>query len=130
MDPRATSGSRAAVVARARFIEDLVAEQADRGVTQYVVPGAGLGTFARRRPADLVDAADRPGLRAREEGARASGPLFISFCTPRETPALAQESGFRDVWHVPGVSLAVRHFAGRTDGLHPSTGEDLVVAAT
>jgi hypothetical protein len=31
MDPRATGGYRAAIVARARFIEDLVAEQAARG---------------------------------------------------------------------------------------------------
>jgi O-methyltransferase involved in polyketide biosynthesis len=37
MDPRATSGFRAAIVARARFIEDLVAEQAGHGVGQYVV---------------------------------------------------------------------------------------------
>ncbi|MGW0585355.1 class I SAM-dependent methyltransferase, partial [Streptomyces sp. NPDC002920] len=37
MDPRATSGFRAAIVARARFIEDLITEQADRGVTQYIV---------------------------------------------------------------------------------------------
>ncbi|MGP8304224.1 class I SAM-dependent methyltransferase [Streptomyces inhibens] len=50
MDPRSTSGFRAAIVARARFIEDLVAEQADHGITQYVVLGAGLDTFAQRRP--------------------------------------------------------------------------------
>jgi methyltransferase (TIGR00027 family) len=41
---------RASIVARARFIEDLVAEQADRGVGQYVILGAGLDTFAQRRP--------------------------------------------------------------------------------
>ncbi|MGW7823283.1 class I SAM-dependent methyltransferase [Streptomyces puniciscabiei] len=50
MDPEATRGFRAAMVARARFIEDLVAEQADRGVGQYVLLGAGLDTFAQRRP--------------------------------------------------------------------------------
>jgi len=50
MDPHATSGYRAAIVARARFIEDLVAEQAGRGVGQYVILGAGLDTFAQRRP--------------------------------------------------------------------------------
>jgi len=37
-------------VARARFIEDLVAEQAAGGVGQYVILGAGLDTFAQRRP--------------------------------------------------------------------------------
>lgn len=50
MDPRGTSGFRAAIVARARFIEDLVAEQAAHGVAQYVILGAGLDTFAQRRP--------------------------------------------------------------------------------
>lgn len=50
MDPDTTRGFRAAVVARARFIEDLIAEQADRGVTQYVTLGAGLDTFAQREP--------------------------------------------------------------------------------
>jgi methyltransferase (TIGR00027 family) len=41
---------RASIVARARFIEDLVAEEAARGVGQYVILGAGLDTFAERRP--------------------------------------------------------------------------------
>jgi len=41
---------RASIVARARFIEDLVAERAARGVSQYVILGAGLDTFAQRRP--------------------------------------------------------------------------------
>ena len=50
MDPQATSTYRAAIVARARFIEDLVAEQAAHGVSQYVILGAGLDTFAQRRP--------------------------------------------------------------------------------
>ncbi len=50
MDPRFTSGFRGWIVARARFIEDLVAEQAGHGVAQYVLLGAGLDTFAQRRP--------------------------------------------------------------------------------
>ena len=50
MDPDATRLFRASIVARARFIEDLVAEQADRGVGQYVILGAGLDTFAQRKP--------------------------------------------------------------------------------
>jgi O-methyltransferase involved in polyketide biosynthesis len=49
MDPHFTSRFRASIVARARFIEDLVAEQAGRGVGQYVILGAGLDTFAQRR---------------------------------------------------------------------------------
>src|SRR5919106_1392995 len=56
---------RASIVARARFIEDLVAEQAARGVGQYVILGAGLDTFAQRRPELasrlLVFEVDQPG---------------------------------------------------------------------
>ncbi|HEY2405870.1 MAG TPA: class I SAM-dependent methyltransferase [Polyangiaceae bacterium] len=49
MDAQGTRPFRASIVARARFIEDLVAEQAGRGVDQYVLLGAGLDTFAQRR---------------------------------------------------------------------------------
>src|SRR6478672_7405006 len=40
---------RASILARARFIEELVAEQSAHGVGQYVILGAGLDTFAQRR---------------------------------------------------------------------------------
>jgi methyltransferase (TIGR00027 family) len=232
MDPRFTRAFRAGIVARARFIEDLVAEQADRGVSQYVLLGAGLDTFAQRRPeiaaklrvfevdrpgpqawkrqrltelgygvpgwlhlvpvdfeaagswwaqlaaagfdrgepavvaftgvsmyltkdanaatlrqvaslapgttlamtfllpAGLLDEADRPGLQASESGARASGTPFVSFYTPAEMLAAAREAGFQDARHVPASLLAGRYFAGRPDGLRPSSGEDLLVATT
>jgi methyltransferase (TIGR00027 family) len=232
MDPRATSGYRAAIVARARFIEDLVAEQAAHGVAQYVLLGAGLDTFAQRRPeiasrlrvfevdqpgpqawkrqrlielgygipdwlrlvpadfeasgnwwerlsaagfdpgqpavvvstgvtlyltkdataatlrqiarlapgstlamtfqlpAELLDDADRPTLQATEKGARAAGTPFISFFTPPEMLALARDAGFRGAQHVPGAELTQRYFAGRTDGLRPSSGEETLVATT
>lgn len=65
MDLLATSHFRASIVARARFIEDLVVERAAHGVGQYVILGAGLDTFAQRRP-DVasrlkVFEVDRPG---------------------------------------------------------------------
>ena len=50
MNPGFTRGFRAAIVARARFIEDLVTAAADSGVGQYVLLGAGLDTFVQRRP--------------------------------------------------------------------------------
>ncbi|MEU8781089.1 class I SAM-dependent methyltransferase [Streptomyces sp. NPDC048637] len=232
MDPRSTSGFRAAIVARARFIEDLVAEQVGHGITQYVVLGAGLDTFAQRRPeiaarlrvfeidqpdtqawkrqrlidlghgipdwlrlvpvdfeaggdwweqlsdagfdpgrpavvvctgvtmyltedanaatlrrlaglapgstlamtfmlpTDLVDEADRPALEATKPRAQAAGTPFISFYSPQEMLALARDAGFRDARHVSGSVLAERYFADRTDGLRPSSGEDLLVATT
>lgn len=49
MDPVGTSSFRASIVARARFIEELVTEQLGQGVIQYVLLGAGLDTFAQRR---------------------------------------------------------------------------------
>ena len=232
MDPAGTRPFRAAIVARARFIEDLVAEQAEKGVAQYVILGAGLDTFAQRRPdvasrlrvfevdqpgpqawkrqrlvelgfgvpewlrlvpvdfeaggswweqlpaagfdpgrpavvvstgvamylskdanaatlrqmaalapgstlamtfllpPELLDDADRPGFEAAERGALAAGTPFVSFYTPDEMLALALEAGFRAARHVAGTALAARYFADRTDGLRPSSGEDLLVAST
>jgi methyltransferase (TIGR00027 family) len=49
MDPQFTRPFRASIVARARFIEDLVVEQAGRGLGQYVILGAGLDSFAKRK---------------------------------------------------------------------------------
>jgi methyltransferase (TIGR00027 family) len=230
MDPSGTRGFRAAIVARARFIEDLVAEQVTAGVAQYVILGAGLDTLAERRPdlgarlrifevdrpgtqawkrdrlvalglgvpewlrlvpvdfeteadwwdglraagfepdrpavvastgvtmylakdttaatlrqlaalapgstvamtfllpAELIDEPDRPGLELSSRGARASGTPFISFYSPEEMIALARASGFGAAVHVSSRSLADRYFAGRTDGLRPSTGEDILLA--
>jgi methyltransferase (TIGR00027 family) len=50
MDPKWTAPFRAGMVARARFVEDLVVDRIRGGVTQYVILGAGLDTFAQRRP--------------------------------------------------------------------------------
>jgi methyltransferase (TIGR00027 family) len=68
MNEYATPGVRASIVARARFIEDLVAERAEGGVAQYVLLGAGLDTFVQRRP-DIasritVFEVDQPGPQA------------------------------------------------------------------
>jgi methyltransferase (TIGR00027 family) len=232
MHPAGTSRFRAAIVARARFIEDLVVEQANKGVSQYVILGAGLDTFAQRRPeiasalrvfevdqpgpqawkrqrlldlgfgipdwlrlvpvdfeaggswweqldlagfdpgqpavvvstgvamyltkdtnaatlrqiaglapastfamtfllpTELLDEEDRPGFEAAEKGARAAGTPFISFYAPDEMLALARDAGFKEAHHVSGTLLAERYFATRTDGLRPSSGEDLLVATT
>jgi methyltransferase (TIGR00027 family) len=231
MHPQGTSGFRAAIVARARFIEDLVTEQAAHGVDQYVILGAGLDTFAQRRPEiatglqifeidqpghqawkrrklidlgygvpdwlrlvpvdfeveswwdalaaagfdprrpavivstgvtmyltkeatattlrqlaelapgstvamtfmlplELIDEADRPGMQMSQKGAAASGTPFISFYTPDQMLTLAREAGFKDARHVSGASFRERYFAGRNDGLRPSSGEDFLVATT
>jgi methyltransferase (TIGR00027 family) len=232
MDPAGTSWFRAGIVARARFVEDLVAEQAGFGVDQYVILGAGLDTFAQRRPEiaahlrvfevdqpgpqawkrqrllelgfgvpewlrlvpvdfeaggswweplvaagfdpgrpavvvstgvtmyltedanvvtlrpmaglapastfattfllppESLDESLRPGFEAAERGARAAGTPFISFYTPEEMLALACAAGFRDAEHVSSAMFNERYFAGRTDGLRTSRGEELLVATT
>jgi methyltransferase (TIGR00027 family) len=232
MNPRGTSLFRAGVVARARFVEDLVAEQADKGVGQYVILGAGLDTFAQRGPdiasrlrvfevdrpgpqawkrkrlielgygvpdwlrlvpvdfeagetwrdrlvaagfdaaapavvasagvsmyltrdanaatlreisslgpgstvvmtfmppLELVDEEDRTVRQFSENGARASGTPFITFYAPDEVVALARETGFKDAKHVSAAMLNQWYYAGRTDGLRTSSGEELLVATS
>lgn len=232
MHPARTSRSRASIVARTRFVEDLLEERVNEGVTQYVVLGAGLDTFAQRRPElgarlhvfeveepvtqawkrsrllelgyglpdwlklvpvdfetseswldplaragfdprapavvastgvamyltkeaitatlqrvatlapgstfvmsfmlplELVSPEERAGIEAAARGARARGTPFLSFFAPPELITLAREAGFRDVRHVSATELAERYFAGRSDGLRPSSGEELIVTTT
>jgi methyltransferase (TIGR00027 family) len=68
MDAMATKLFRASIVARARFVEDLVIAAVAQGVSQYVILGAGLDSFVQRRP-DLstmltVFEIDQPGPQA------------------------------------------------------------------
>lgn len=232
MDAKTTSRARASIVARARFIEDLVIEQLGRGVGQYLILGAGLDTFVQRRPEiasrlrtfevdqpgvqawkqkrlivtgfgipdylrlvpvdfetgwswweklasagfdsdrptivassgvtmylskdavmttlrrtaalvrgstlamtfmlplEFVDSEERAQRQAAQEGAQAAGTPFVSFFSPTEMLALAREAGFREVQHISAVDLAERYFAGRTDGLRPSSAEQFLVART
>lgn len=60
MDPQGTAGHRLALVARTRFVEDLLVEE---GIGQYVLLGAGLDTFAQRHADDdvVVFEVDQPG---------------------------------------------------------------------
>jgi len=232
MDPIGTRQFRASIVARARFVEDLVTEHAGHDITQYVILGAGLDTFAQRRPEiashlrifevdqpgtqawkrhrlvelgfaipkwlrfvpvdfaadeswwerlvadgldvdqptivastgvtmyltreanaatlrqvaalapgstftttfllppEFLEPEERAGLEAAQRGAQASGTPFISFFAPEEMLALAREAGFREARHVSAADLNERYFAGRTDGLRTSRGEELLVATT
>lgn len=77
-DMKYTKRLRASIVARARFIEDIIIEQSKQGVDQYVILGAGLDTFVQRRPGIAsrlqVYEIDQPGMltwkqqRLRESG--------------------------------------------------------------
>jgi O-methyltransferase involved in polyketide biosynthesis len=81
-------------------------------------------------PPELAAPELRPGLQQSERGARAGGTPFISFFTPDEMLAMAREAGFRGVQHVSAADLAQRYFAGRSDGLRTSSGEEMLVATT
>lgn len=229
MNPRYTSRARASIVARARFIEDLVVEQAARGVDQYVLLGAGIDTFAQRRPevgskldvfevdlagpeawkrrrlveegfnipawlhfvavdfegpwwdqlgvagfdagrpavvassgvvmylskeateatlarlaglaagstlvasfmvpAELVEPGERRAIAGARKGMGAAAGS-VSLFTPEEMVALARQAGFAQVRHVSAAELTERYFSGRSDGLRPSSAEELLVATT
>jgi methyltransferase (TIGR00027 family) len=116
---------------------------ASTGVTMYLTGDAVAATLRRiaalapgstlamtfMLPLELVESAERPLREATEKHARAAGTPFISFFTPPEMLALAREAGFREVQHVSAASLTQRYFAGRTDGLRPSSSEEMVVAS-
>lgn len=48
-DMKYTKRLRASIVARSRFIEDVIVRESKKGIQQYVILGAGLDTFAQRR---------------------------------------------------------------------------------
>jgi methyltransferase (TIGR00027 family) len=222
---------RASMVARSRLVEDIVAEQVDRGCDQYVILGAGLDSFAlrhldlvrrlhvfevdepgtqawkRRRFKDLglapsatlffvpvnferqtwvaeiikagfervrpavvsslgvtqylsVDAIqamlgdvarlgpkslfvcsfvlaahfiepDERGMRTETEArAAALGHPWLSSFSPDEIRRLAEGAGFPEVRLVTPDDLDGRYFAGRTDGLRPSSQNAYLIAST
>lgn len=68
MNAQFSKGMRASIVGRARFVEDLVQEELNKGVAQYVILGAGLDTFAQRMPEIAsrmkIFEVDQPGTQA------------------------------------------------------------------
>lgn len=81
-------------------------------------------------PFELLDEADRPGLEMSARGAAASGTPWVSLYSPDEMLELARVAGFAHAEHVSSSTVGDRYFAGRSDGLRPSTGEDVLIATT
>ena len=79
-------------------------------------------------PLDLVLPQDKFGYERSLKGAQASGTPFISFFTPEEMSKLAISCGFKKVECTSTLKLAPRYFANRTDGLVPSSGEEILIA--
>jgi methyltransferase (TIGR00027 family) len=112
------------------------------GVTMYLTKEALEATLRRLSalaggstvamtfflPVELLDPEDRAGLEASAKAAKASGTPFVSSYDPAEILALARRAGFAEPEHLSSKVLADRYFAGRPDGLRPSTGEDFLIA--
>lgn len=231
MHPQFTKRLRASMVARSRFIEDLIIEENSNGINQYVILGAGLDTFAQRRPdiasklqifeidqpntqiwkqqrlvelgfgipeglhfvsvdfetsswweellksgfdiskptivactgvtlylskeairtslkqisslasgsklamtfylpMELLDEEDKPLQQIAEKGAREAGTPFVSFFSPSEILALADEAGFKESKIIATKDLEQLYFTNRNDGLLPSSGEIFLLATT
>jgi methyltransferase (TIGR00027 family) len=114
---------RAAILARARFVEDHVASEVARGVGQYILLGAGLDTFVQRRPelaAQLrVFEIDQPGAQAWKR----QRLLDLGFGVAPGLRLVPVDFEAGDAWW---ERLAA---AGFTDGLRPPrNAEELLVA--
>ena len=88
---------RAVFIMRSRYTEDCLAESLVRGVSQYVILGAGLDTFAYRQPAwgnalriyEVDHPASQEWKRERLEGAKVRIPGNLIFAPiDFETPSL------------------------------------------
>lgn len=232
MHPQGTRGYRASIVGRARFIEDLLLEKINHAVSQYVILGAGLDTFAQRRPniaskikvfeidepqtqawkkqrltelgyevpdylkfvpvdfesgeswleklkehgfdmnqpayvvstgvsmylsreanldtlkkfsslasgstlamtfmlpPELVEPEDRAPYEMVMKRTAEAGTPFLSLFAPAEALKLAEEAGLHDVKHVSRQDIIQIYFAGRADGLKPSSGEEFLIVTT
>jgi methyltransferase (TIGR00027 family) len=120
MHPDGTRAFRASIVGRARYLDDLVTEQAAAGVGQYVILGAGLDSFAQRHPEVPVRIfeVDQPGTqewkrrRLADIGYPAGGNLQfvpVDFERGESWPEALAASGFdtssRAVVSSTGVSM-------------------------
>lgn len=79
-------------------------------------------------PLEMVDPQDKPGYDMSLKGAQRSGTPFISFFSPEEMLKLAREFGFAKLEHFSTTDFVPKYFAGRSDGLRPSTGEEFLIA--
>jgi hypothetical protein len=58
------------------------------------------------------------------------GTPFVSFYAPEDILDVARAAGFSHAEHLSSSMMRERYFANRTDGLRPSTGEDVLLATT
>jgi methyltransferase (TIGR00027 family) len=125
-EPAVGAVFRATALVRARFTDEQVTDAATRGVGQYVILGAGLDTFARRR-SDLVDGlqifeVDHPGTqqykreRLQAEGMVAPANLHfvpVDFTAETDLCGALVDAGFKPdeptIWSWLGVIVYLTH---------------------
>ncbi|MBD7938463.1 class I SAM-dependent methyltransferase [Cytobacillus sp. Sa5YUA1] len=144
MDVANTSAFRASIVARARFVDDLVVEQFEKGIDQYVILGTGLDTFAQRHQEvfpqmtiyemDQVDTQLWKKKRLEETGYSIPDYLkFVPVNFEENQGWLDQlkKNGFDDAKPavvVSTIDLKEMYFRERKDQLMLQSGEDFIVA--
>lgn len=92
------------------------------------LPTGSVVIFSYSRPIEMAPIEIRPILEVAARGAAESGHPWLSLLTPEEAESLAREAGFPSIQLLTSTDLHNRYFAGRTDGLSPIGGEDLVIA--
>lgn len=94
------------------------------------LPSGSMFFMTFMLPLEMVAPEDKPGYEMSLKGARNSGTPFISFFSPEEMLNIALEAGFKKVEHYSTSHLPNDYFAKRSDGLRPSTGEEILIAYT
>jgi len=81
-------------------------------------------------PIEFLDKEDQPMQEIAEKGAKEAGTPFISFFTPAEILAMANDAGFKDAKTISTKDLEELYFKDRTDKLIPARGEVFLLATT
>ncbi len=106
------SAARAQVICRSRYTEDRLAAAAARGVTQYVILGAGLDSSAYR-------AAEAPSVRVFEVDQPATQDWKRGQLARAGMSALLSAHGFGPAEHISQRDSIRPALWARADTLHP-----------
>lgn len=80
-------------------------------------------------PALLIEPSEREMRAETEKRAAARGHPWLSFFSLDEIRGLAEEAGFAEVSLATADGLCRRYFAGRDDGLRPSSSSAYLIAS-
>lgn len=119
------AGARGQVTGRSRYAEEALAAAVGRGVSQYVLLGAGLDSFAYRSPlAGLVTVfeVDHPASQRDKRGrlAAARGEPWLSELSPGQLDALLRRHGWTPLRHVRQWDIGDARTWRRSDALRPA----------